>query len=265
MTRVIFNGYLGRMGQTVVPVLDSTEGIEVVAVCDIASSEKSHTLPSGKSVPAFNDLALALDSSDPTVLVDFTAPVAIESSLRTALPRGINCVVGTTGVSAELLAELYKLAPAGTTLFNAPNFTIGAVMMMAFARQAAKWFEDVEIIELHHNGKADAPSGTAISTARQMAAIRADAGVSSNSPGAESELEYKGARGANVDGIPVHSVRAGGFVASQEVILSSPGENLRITHDNIDRMAYLPGIILAVQKVEALDGLIIGLEQLIDL
>ncbi|MCL2631990.1 MAG: 4-hydroxy-tetrahydrodipicolinate reductase [Coriobacteriia bacterium] len=265
MTRVIFNGYLGRMGQTVVPVLDSTEGIEVSAVCDIASSEKSYTLPSGKVVPAFSDLKECLAETDATVLVDFTAPVAIEGSLRTALPTGINCVVGTTGVSVELLTDLYQLAPEGATLFCAPNFALGAVLMMAFARQAAAYFADVEVIEFHHNGKADAPSGTAISTARQMAAIRQAAGVVSASPGVESELEYKGARGANVDGVPVHAVRAAGYVASQEVILSSPGELLRIVHDNIDRTSYLPGILLAVKSVEERSGLIVGLEELIDL
>ncbi|MCL2136280.1 MAG: 4-hydroxy-tetrahydrodipicolinate reductase [Coriobacteriia bacterium] len=265
MTKVIFNGYLGRMGRTVVPVLDSAEGIEVVAVCDIASNEDTHTLPSGKVVPAFNDLKTALDNSDPTVYVDFTAPAALEGSLRTVLPYGVNCVIGTTGTSPETYAELYKLAPAGTTLFCAPNFTLGAVLMMSFARQAAAYFADVEVIEFHHNGKADAPSGTAITTARQMAAIRKEAGVSSESPGAESELEYKGARGGNVDGVPVHAVRASGFVSSQEVVFASPGEILRIVHDNNDLSAYLPGILLAVRSVEERSGLIIGLEELLDL
>jgi len=265
MTKVIFNGYMGRMGRTVVPVLDAEEGIEVVAVCDVVSTEDSFVLPSGKTIPAFSDLKTALDNSDPTVLVDFTAPAALEGSLRVALPRGINCVVGTTGTSPEGFQELIKLAPEGTTLFVAPNFTIGAVLMMAFARQAAAYFNDVEVIEFHHTGKADAPSGTAITTARQMAAIRAEAGVKSDAPGAESELEYKGARGGNVDGIPVHAVRASAYTASQEVIFSSPGEILRITHDNNDRIAYLPGILLAVRSVEERSGLIIGLEELMDL
>jgi len=265
MIRVLFNGYQGRMGRTIVPVLDAQDDIELVGVSDITSSEDILTLASGSTVPAFDDLANALRATEPAVLVDFTAPTALEGSLRIALPLGVNCVVGTTGVSPETFAELYQLAPDGTTLFCAPNFAIGAVLMMAFARQAAAYFKDVEVIEFHHNGKKDAPSGTAITTARQMAAIRQAAGVVSESPGSESELEYKGARGSSVDGVPVHAVRASGFVATQEVIFASPGELLRITHDNIDRASYLPGILLAVRAVEKRSGLIIGLENLLDL
>lgn len=265
MTKVIFNGYMGRMGRTIVPVLDAQPDIEVIAVCDVASTEDSFTLPSGTTIPAFADLATALAQTAPTVLVDFTAPQALEGSLRIALPLGVNCVVGTTGVKSETFAELIKLAPEGTTLFCAPNFALGAVLMMAFARQAAAYFSDVEVIEFHHNGKQDAPSGTAITTARQMAAIRNQAGVTSAAPGRESELEYSGARGSLVDGIPVHAVRGAGFVASQEVIFASAGETLRISHDNIDRTSYLPGILIAVRAVEALSGLVIGLENLIDL
>jgi len=265
MTSVIFNGYMGRMGRTIVPVLDAQDDIEVIAVCDVASTEDSLTLPSGAVVPAFADLATALEQVSPSVLVDFTAPQALEGSLRIALPKGVNCVVGTTGVSSETFAELIKLAPDGTTLFCAPNFAVGAVLMMAFARQAAAYFSDVEVIEFHHNGKQDAPSGTAINTARQMAAIRSEAGVVSESPGRESELEYTGARGAVVDGINVHAVRGAGFVASQEVIFASAGETLRICHDNIDRTSYLPGILLAVRAVEGLSGLVIGLENIINL
>ena len=266
MIEVVFNGYQGRMGRTVVPALDGAEDIEVVALCDIMASEDSLTLPSGKQVPCFTDLEQAIKASQAQVLVDFTQPSAVEASLRVALPLGVDCVIGTTGVSAETFAELIGLAPAGTALFCAPNFALGAVLMMAFASQAAAYFSDVEIIEAHHNGKKDAPSGTAVTTARQMAAIRAQAGVSSSSPGRESELAgYEGARGTAVDGIPVHSVRAAGFVATQEVILSSPGELLRITHDNIDRTSYLPGILLAVRSVQGLSGLVIGLENLIEL
>ncbi|MDR2957572.1 MAG: 4-hydroxy-tetrahydrodipicolinate reductase [Coriobacteriales bacterium] len=265
MPKVLFNGYLGRMGRTVVPAFDATDDIEVVGVCDISSTEDSFTLPSGRQVLAFNDLATAVEAVQPTVFVDFTQPSALVGSLRVVLPLGVNCVVGTTGTSPETFAELIQLAPEDTTLFCAPNFAMGAVLMMAFARQAAAFFSDVEVIEFHHNGKKDAPSGTAVTTARQMAAIRADAGIQSASPGAESELEYKGARGGNVDGIPVHAVRAAGFVASQEVIFASLGETLRIVHDNIDRTSYLPGILLAVRSVEARSGLIIGLEALLNL
>ncbi|MCL2883823.1 MAG: 4-hydroxy-tetrahydrodipicolinate reductase [Coriobacteriia bacterium] len=264
MIKVLFNGYMGRMGQTIAPGLDAVSDIAVIAVSDPMSKAEVWPLPNGGEAKAFNSLEAALAACQPDVMVDFTQPTALEASLRIALPAGIDCVVGTTGVAQEKMEELAKLAPQGTCLFYAPNFAIGAVLMMLFARQAAPYFSDVEVIEFHHNGKLDAPSGTAMTTARQMAAVRYAAGVESTSPGRESELEgFAGARGTDVDGIPVHAVRGAGFVASQEVILASAGETLSIRHDNTDRAAYLPGILLAVRKVGGLNGLVVGLESLL--
>jgi len=263
--KVLFNGYRGRMGQVVVPALAAADDLAVVALCDPRATEASHRLPSCEDLPVYTDLGEALDQSGADVMVDFTQPDAVVASLRLALPRGVHCVVGTSGLNPAVLTELYQLAPSGTTLFWAANFALGAVLMMRLAEQAAVWFQDVEILEFHHNGKKDAPSGTAAATARQLAAARLAAGVISQSPGAASELPgYAGARGACVDGIPVHAIRAAGFTASQEVILSSPGETLTIRHDNTDRAAYLPGILLAVRTVPRRSGLIIGLEALLD-
>jgi 4-hydroxy-tetrahydrodipicolinate reductase len=216
--------------------------------------------------PAFADLASALAEAAPDVLVDFTSPSSVEGNLRVALAAGVDCVVGTTGLTPQKLSELAALAPERTALFHAPNFTLGAVLMMAFAQKAARYFPDVDIIEFHHNGKKDAPSGTSITTALAIAQARNEAGLASSAPGKETELPSReGARGANVEGVPVHAVRGSGFVAHQEVIFGSAGETLTLRHDSIDRSAYMPGVLLAIRKVDGLQGLVIGLEQLLDL
>jgi 4-hydroxy-tetrahydrodipicolinate reductase len=216
--------------------------------------------------PAFVDLETALMQTKPDILVDFTSPASVEGNLKIALPLGIDCVVGTTGLSPEKLSDLALLAPEGTTLFHAPNFTIGAVLMMAFSAKAARYFVDAEVIEFHHNGKKDAPSGTAITTARSIAQARSEAGILTTAPGQETELPGReGARGTDIDGVYVHSVRSNGFVAHQEVIFGSAGETLTLRHDSIDRAAYMPGILLAIREVGKRSGLIIGLDKLMDL
>ena len=193
-------------------------------------------------------------------MVDFTHPTVVEGNLRTALPLGVDCVVGTTGLSEEKLAELAELAPAGTALFFAPNFAIGAVLMMQFAELAARHMPYVEVTEFHHDKKADAPSGTAIRTARMIAAARGEAPVV---PGRETELPgMEGARGALVDGVSVHSVRLPGLVAHQEVLFGGQGQTLTIRHDSIDRTSFMPGVVLAVREVGSRSGLIVGLEKL---
>ncbi|MCL1880113.1 MAG: 4-hydroxy-tetrahydrodipicolinate reductase [Actinomycetia bacterium] len=264
--RLLFNGYRGRMGSILVPELAAQADIEVVAVCDVTSTETEWLLPQGQRLPAFADLEQAIDVSGAEVLVDFTVAAAVPATLKAALSRGVHCVVGTTGVGIEQFQELYKNAKPGCGLFFAPNFTLGAVLMQYFAKQAAVYFEAVEVIEFHHDGKKDAPSGTAVNTAREMATARKAAGVSSAAPGRDSEIDgCQGARGADVGGIPVHSVRGGGFMAHQEVILSSLGQTLTIRHDSIDRLSYLPGVLLAVRKVASLPGFTVGLEDLLDL
>ncbi len=205
-------------------------------------------------------LAEVIAELDPDVMVDFTHPTVVEGNLRVALALGVDCVVGTTGVSEEKLAELANLASEDTTLFFAPNFAIGAVLMMQFAQQAARYMPNVEVTEYHHDKKADAPSGTAILTARMIARVR---GAAPAVPGRETELPgMEGARGALVDGVSVHSVRLPGLVAHQEVLFGGQGQTLTIRHDSIDRTSFMPGVVLAVREVGLRSGLIVGLEKL---
>jgi 4-hydroxy-tetrahydrodipicolinate reductase len=269
MITVLVNGFRGRMGVEVVRAVVGASDLRLVGGFDPAAPEGFVELDGITIAPAFSDLACALEQAKPDVMVDFTMPAVVEGNVRTALAAGVDCVVGTTGLSPQTLQDLATQAPAGTTLFHAPNFTLGAVLMMAFAQKAARYLPDVEVIEFHHNGKKDAPSGTALTTARAMARVRAETGIAaaaSPAPGAETELAgCAGARGANVEGIPVHSVRSNGFVAHQEVIFGSAGETLTLRHDSIDRAAYMPGVLLAVRAVGSRSGLIIGLDKLMDL
>ena len=207
-----------------------------------------------------SDLASAIDESAPDVMIDFTHPTVVEGNLRVALARGVDCVVGTTGLTESKLEELASLATPGTTLFFAPNFAIGAVLMMDFAARAARFMPHVEIIELHHDQKADAPSGTALRTAELISAARAEVPVT---PGRETELPgLEGARGAVAAGVHVHSVRLPGLVAHQEVLFGGQGQTLSIRHDTIDRSSFMPGVVLAVREVGSREGLIVGLEKL---
>ena len=266
MIKVLVNGFCGRMGTQVIKAVSSQNDMVIVGGFDPAASTDQVVLSGEPIAPAFKDLASALEQSKPDVLVDFTSPASIEGNLRIALPTGVDCVVGTTGLSFETYSELIKLAPKGTTLFHAPNFTTGAVLMMEFAKTAARYFPDAEVIELHHNGKKDAPSGTAVSTARSISQARKDAGITSTAPGKATEVDgFEGARGADAYGVPVHSIRSDGYVAHQEVIFGSPGQTLTIRHDSIERTSYMPGVLLAIREVGALDGLIIGLENLLGL
>ena len=170
-----------------------------------------------------------------------------------------HCVVGTTGLSNDKLTELAALAPAGTCLFYAPNFTTGAVLMMQFAKAAAPFFPEAEVLEFHHCNKKDAPSGTAVRTAEIISQAR-DGRVSA-APGKETEIAgAEGARGALISGVPVHSVRSMGYVASQEVVFGSMGQTLTIRHDSWDRESYMPGVLLGIRSVGDKEGLIVGLE-----
>lgn len=264
MIRVLVNGCFGRMGSEVVRAVSAQDDMEVVGGVDVClGGHDSVSDGEGNPLaPAFDKLEEALEQIKPDVMVDFTHPSAVEGNIRMGLAAGVDCVVGTTGLSSEKIEELGRLVPAGTTLFIAPNFTTGAVLMMQFARIASRYFPDCDIIELHHDGKADAPSGTAIRTAEMVAAARDEA---SSAPGKETELSgYDGARGALVDGVYVHSVRNAGQVAHQEVIFGSAGQTLTIRHDSIDRSSYMPGVLLAIRNVGAREGLIVGLENFME-
>ena len=228
-----------------------------------------------RAVEAATDLTLvaALDAGDDReplrgaqVVVDFTRPDAVMANLRWCLGAGLSVVVGTTGFDEERLAEVREaLQDKGSQgVVIAPNFGIAAVLMMRMAALAAPHFEAVEIVELHHPNKVDAPSGTARRTASLVAAARRAAGLDPAGPDATTE-SLDGARGARVDGVPVHAVRLTGLVAHQEVLLGGPGETLTIRHDSYDRASFMPGVLLAVRQVLTRPGLTVGLEELLDL
>lgn len=237
MLRVAVVGAKGRMGTHVCAAVREDAELELVAEID-----------SGDSLEA------ALDAGA-DVAVEFTVPDSVKQNAAWLLGRGVHTVVGATGLSEDDLAELEALTgPAN--LFVAPNFAIGAVLMLRFAEQAAAYLPDVEITELHHTGKVDAPSGTALRTARQIAAARS---ATPQVPGPEGHPS----RGEIVDGVPVHAVRLPGVVASQEVTFGAQGQTLRIRHDTIDRSAFMPGVLLAVKRIPGLAGLTVGLESLL--
>jgi 4-hydroxy-tetrahydrodipicolinate reductase len=227
-----------------------------------------------KAVEAAEDLELvaAVDKDDPLdaltgaeVVVDFTHPDVVMDNLEWCIGHGIHTVVGTTGFDAERLERVrgWLAANPGTNALIAPNFGIAAVLMMHFAQQAAKYFESVEIVELHHPHKADAPSGTARRTAELVAEARRKAGQGASPDATTSQLD--GARGASVDGVHIHAVRLAGLIAHQEVLLGGEGEILTIRHDTMSRSSFTPGVLLGVRRIRELDGLTVGLERLLDL
>ncbi len=260
MIRVLVAGAAGRMGSEVVTAVSASDGMIVVAAVDPGVSGCFVPDATGAHVECTADLADAISATSPDVMVDFTRPDVVDGNLRIALAAGVDCVVGTTGLSEESLSDLAALAPEGTCLFFAPNFAIGAVLMMQFTERAARFMPHVEILELHHDQKLDAPSGTAIRTARMIAAARASVPTS---PGVETELDgMSGARGALVDGVSVHSIRLPGLVAHQEVLFGGQGQTLSLRHDSIDRTSFMPGVVLACREVGSCTGLVIGLEKL---
>jgi 4-hydroxy-tetrahydrodipicolinate reductase len=213
------------------------------------------------NVPVEAGLGPALKSREPDVVVDFTQPASVMDNLRVVLSMGINAVVGTTGMGEANLTELRQLCSTNDArCLVAPNFAIGAVLMMQFARAAAPHMPDCEIIEMHHNKKLDAPSGTAIKSAEMIAAARTAA-----SADATEKVTLEGARGGDFEGIKVHSVRLPGFVASQEVIFGGQGQTLTIRHDTLDRSSFMPGVLLGIRKIGGCTGLVYGLEALLEL
>lgn len=250
MISVAVAGYSGRMGGTVVEAVTAADDMQVVCGIDPYQSEADF--------PTFTSIDEALQNSSFDVLVDFTQPDVVKATLEKALPAGVNCVVGTTGMTNETLQELALRATNNACLFYAPNFTTGAVLMMEFAKAAAPYFPEAEVMEFHHCNKKDAPSGTAVRTAEIIASAR---DFSSTAPGKETEINgAEGARGSLIDGVPVHSIRSMGYVASQEVVFGSFGQTLTIRHDSWDRNSYMPGVLLGIRSVGDKSGLIVGLE-----
>lgn len=254
MINVAISGCNGRMGKAVTQAVMSANDINLV--CGIDPTLRTNA---NGSLHVYDCVSHALEHETFDVMVDFTTPFSVEKNLSCALSAGVDCVVGTTGISTEKLSELMCYAPKETCLFYAPNFTTGAVLMMQFAQAAAPYFPQAEVIEFHHCNKKDAPSGTAMQTAQLIATARN--GQPSNAPGKETEVATGcGARGALIDGIPVHSVRSMGYVASQEVVFGSMGQTLTIRHDSWDTASYMPGVLLGIRSVGAESGLIIGLD-----
>ncbi len=227
-----------------------------------AAVQSAADLTLSAEVDAGDAMSLFTDTSTDAV-IDFTHPDVVMDNLEFLIGNGIHAVVGTTGFTAERLDRVrdWLAASPATGVLIAPNFAIGAVLSMHFAQKAAPYFESVEVIELHHPQKADAPSGTATRTAQLIAEARK--GLPPNPDATSTGLP--GARGADVDGVPVHSVRVTGLVAHQEVLFGTMGETLTIRHDSIDRTSFVPGVLLAVRHIAARPGLTIGIEALLDL
>jgi len=260
--RVVVHGALGRVGREVINALCQEPETRVVGAVDLKASEDHLLLPDGSGkVPFSSNLDYILTSYRSDVLVDFTIAQAAMPAARTAAKQGVNLVIGTSGITDDNLDEMERLSAAHKIgIVVAPNFALGAVLLMHLAKIAAKYLDYAEIIELHHHLKADSPSGTALATAKAMAEIRdkpfsqpADGGQPSNS------------RGEHVEGVTIHSVRLPGLMAHQEVILGTLGQTLSIRHDTISRECYMPGVILAIKEVVKRKGLIYGLDALLNL
>ena len=261
--RVVVHGASGKMGQEIIKALCREPEIEVVGAVEQEVSDEFYLpLPDDcNAIPFSSNLEYILTSCQPEVLVDFTIAQATMPAVRLATKQKVNLVIGTTGLTADELDEIDRLSKAHRVgAVVAPNFALGAVLMIHLAKMAAKYLDHAEIIELHHHLKADAPSGTALSTAKAMAAAR---GKPFSRPPQRNKTSPS--RGEQVEGVTIHSVRLPGLLAHQEVILGGPGQTLSIRHDTISRECYMPGVILAIKEVVKHRGLVYGLDTLLGL
>ncbi|MDO8569084.1 MAG: 4-hydroxy-tetrahydrodipicolinate reductase [Dehalococcoidales bacterium] len=257
--KVAVQGASGKMGQEVVRAVYNDPGMRLCGAVEAQVSSTSLALPDGSgTVPFSSDLEHIITTCRPDVLVDFTIAKATMPAARIAARRHVNLVIGTTGFSPAELDEIKQLAAVNNIgAIMAPNFALGAVLMIHLAKIASKYFDYAEIIELHHHKKADAPSGTANATAKAMAAARGKpfSNAGGNSP----------SRGQQVEGISLHSVRLPGLMAHQEVLLGTSGQTLIVRHDTINRECYMPGVLIAIREVVQRKGLIYGLDTLLGL
>jgi 4-hydroxy-tetrahydrodipicolinate reductase len=245
--RVGVLGARGRMGQQVCAAVDAAPDLDLVAMVDAG------------------DWLFSVADAGAQVLVDFTHPDVVMDNVRFAIDQGIDAVVGTTGFTQERLAtvsEWLSDAPQVGVLI-APNFGIGAVLSMKFAQMAARYFDSAEVVELHHPGKVDAPSGTAVRTAQLIAAARSEAGQ--DAPPDATTQALDGARGADINGVRVHALRIAGMIAHQEIVLGTEGETLTIRHDSLNRSSFMPGVLMAVRAISSRPGLTVGIEPLLGL
>lgn len=250
MIKVAVCGACGKMGTEVVKAVNADENLELVAKIDICGCNE-----------VFNNIEEALKSTTIDVLVDFTQPKSIFENAKYCLNNGIRPVIGTTGLSDEQIEELKQLSKEkNVSALIAPNFTTGAVLMMMFAKQAAKYFDNAEIIELHHNQKKDAPSGTAIKTAQLMAEEKASFALGN----CEEEELIEGSRGGkSYSDIQIHSIRMPGYIASQEVIFGASGQVFKIRHDSMDRTCYMKGVVMAINYVMNNNEFVYGLDNIL--
>ncbi len=259
--KIVVHGASGRMGKEIINAVCREEGLQLVGAVDLKADREKLSLPDASgSVPFSPSLEEVIKQCQPDVIIDFTIARAALQAAHIAISHGVNLVTGTTGISDTEFEEIDRLArEKGIGVIFAANFAIGAVMMMHLARTAARHFDCAEIIEQHHEKKVDAPSGTALTTARMMAEAR-------DKPFKKpAETKSAESRGKNVEGVPIHSVRLPGILAQQEVILGTAGQTLSIKHDTVSRECYMPGVMLAARQVVRHKGLVRGLDSLLDL
>lgn len=245
MIHIIVNGAEGKMGAAAVQAIENDPDLQCVARCDVSS-----------------DLARVIADTSPDVVLDFTHPSVVYHNAMIVLKAGCRAVIGTTGLTEVHLSELSDVATKyNTGILVCPNFAIGAILMMQFATQAAKYLKEVEVIEYHHPYKADSPSGTAIKTVDMM--TDAVEGINQSFSDLKKTEHIAGAKGGYYKNIPIHSVRLDSYIASQEVLLGGAGQRLTIRHDSIDRMSFMPGVCLAMKKSMDITGLVYGLEHIL--
>ena len=257
--RLAVCGAAGRMGGQVVQALHAEAGLETVGLIDPADIPAALVDQFAPGAVTGSDAGQVFDAAKPDVVVDFTTASAAERSIHAALDRGISPVVGTTGLSDQAIDQIWrKCREKKIGAFIAPNFALGAVMLMRLCEVAAPFFDHVEIVELHHDRKLDAPSGTALQTARMIVSAR-------GRPATDVPTEkftVQGVRGGDYQGVKIHSVRLPGLVAHQEVLFGGLGQTLSLRHDSTSRDSFMPGVMMAVRRVRSLDGLVVGLDKL---
>jgi len=263
MIKVVVCGALGRVGREMVAGVAAAPDLDLVGGVDLRAAEEYLAIPQGGGlIPLSRDLAALIERTRPQVMIDFTQPEGAVANIHTAIAHGVRPVVGTTGISADQIEQVRQLcAERRIGAVIAPNFAIGANLLIYFARVAARFLPHAEIIELHHDGKLDAPSGTALATAHAMVAAR---GGAFHDPAVHT-FTLEDVRGGVLEGIRIHSVRLPGLVAHQEVIFGGPGQTLTIRHDSISRESFVPGVLLAVREVMIREELVYGLDRLLGL
>lgn len=255
MKRIVVNGANGKMGKKVVDLILNKKDTNLVGVCD--KKEIGKKIKSG-NLEIKGDLEKLLVEKNADLVIDFTTPDAVMDNIKIVLDKNTNMIVGTTGISNDNLEEIKTLV-GDNNIIIAPNFALGAVLMMEFSKKAAKYMEDVEIIELHHDQKIDSPSGTSIRTA-ELISENLNKDIDKKQDYIES---LSGARGAKKDKVNIHSVRLKGLVAHQEVIFGTEGQSLSLKHDSYNRSSFMPGVAMAIDKIDQVKGLVYGLENIL--